>query len=156
MNILNIAPRSPWEFPRFNCRMPPSICDIHVSDCIVDVHDMTLFTLSNLWNVLIWKSLFTCVFGAGESYLHSPNSVTSSHMHGNVRRSRWLEVGNIPRITLLQIRYMLHILIFLNDRGRVGIDHGLARSHCWPNHHACSAWWRGQPRLLTPNCGQFL
>ena len=79
--------------------MPPSICDTHASDCIVDVHDMILFTLSNLWNVLIWKSLFTCVFGAGEPYLHSPNIVTSSHMQGNVRRSRWLQVGNIPRIT---------------------------------------------------------
>ena len=40
--------------------------------------------LSSLWNVLIWKSLFTYVLEVDMPYLDSSTIVMSSGMHGDV------------------------------------------------------------------------
>ena len=89
VNVLNIASRPPWGFPwnspnllsYLSCRFK-----IHASDSIANIRNgnMILFTLSNLWNMFIWKSLFTFMFDAGVPSLHSTTIMTSSRLHDDV------------------------------------------------------------------------
>ena len=135
----------------------PPICHIlrcrfkiHTSDSIVNKNneDITLFMLSNLWNVLNWKSLFKWVFHMGVPCSNWFTNVMSSHRHGDILTGEdRVDLKLVTwRIRLLQIRYELQALIVPNYRGKMEIDRGLAPEATPP----CTRG-RGQTRLLAPN-----
>ena len=72
------ASRSLWRFLRFNWHISLYRWKINTSDNVRDIHiyGMILFTLSDLWNEVIWKFLFTCIFYIGVPFSLSSATVT--------------------------------------------------------------------------------
>ena len=95
----------------FQYKCHTSLCrdlKTYTSDNILN--SVIISTLSNLWNVFIWMSLFTCVFDMDVPCLHSSTIVTSSRMHGDVFSSLKL-VTSIKRwIDRIQMRCTMYTL----------------------------------------------
>ena len=145
--MLNIASWLPGKLPRFNfilCRFK-----IHVRNTLNVHRDVVVeLKLSNLWNGLIWKFLFTCAFGMGVRCLYPFDIVTPSRMQGNVLTEddnvglKLMISVNIRKKDLLRIVctiYASFCCAWIVFSGKIEIDHSLA-SGAVVSHTATQPW----------------